>query len=207
MSLTRVGCWTIGLRQAIPQSQTLIVEMSCNRPRAQMVCWSTRQRSRKRPPPPFLMEQYQEKPTGEPSLSSRADSVIMISKVWRTKPCRVLGPIPIGAERAKTKIPQTPNQSKLLIPGQNLMQDGIRMGGKPVTLTAIVTAILILAGILARIVLLAGTRTRIPKRAGTVTPEEIEISGKGQTVSGRTQIRLRYRYQRRKWRVYRRADK
>lgn len=181
--------------------------MSCNRPRAQMVCWSTRQRNCKKPAPPFLMERYQEEPTGEPTLSSRAGSVLMISKVWRTKPYRVLGTIPVGAERAKTKITQTPNQSKLLIPGQTMMQDRVRMRSEPVTLAAIVTAILILAGILTRIVLLAGTRTRIPMRAGTVTPEEIEISGKGQTVSSRTQIRVRYRYQRRKWRVYRRAGK
>lgn len=172
-----------------------------------MVCWSTRHRNRKKTPPPFLMERYQEEPTGEPTLSSRAGSVIMISKVWRTKPCRVLGLIPVGAERAKTKTTQTPNQSKLLIPGQTLVQDRVRMRGKPVALAAIVTAIMILAGILTRIVLLAGTRTRILMRAGTVTPEEIEILSKGQTVSSRTQIRLRYRYQRRKWRVYPRAGK
>ena len=85
------------------------------------------------------------------------------------------------------------------------MPSKTRVPGKLQLLAAMLTGILMLSGILTGILILAGILTVILILAGTPDYEETDISEEtpildgAQTVSLRTQIRLRKRYQRRNW--------
>ena len=85
------------------------------------------------------------------------------------------------------------------------MPDKTQIPGKPLLLAAMLTGILMLSGILTGILILAGILTAILILAGTPESEETDISegtpisDGAQTVSLRTQIRLRKRHQRRNW--------
>ena len=149
----------------------------------------------------------QELPTGEPSIPDgvypgRSQTV---PKTQNTKPCGILGLPPVVGERAEpTKsLPSIPR--KTLKSAATVIPSKTRVPGKLQLLAAMLTGILMLSGILTGILILAGILTAILILAGTPDYEETDISEEtpisdgAQTVSLRTQIRLRKRYQRRNW--------
>ena len=72
--------------QAIPQGQTLTVEIVLNLPPKQAAPQNTSQRKRTNPTPPPLMKLRQELPTDTPTLPRRRVSAQPVRKIQRTKP-------------------------------------------------------------------------------------------------------------------------
>lgn len=179
------------------------MEIVFNRPRSQTAPWNTRQRKHTKPPPRRLIKLRQELPTREHTQPGRAGPGGTVRAIQATKPS-IPHLIRGVRETADDKIAQRSIQSETLTPSETITQGRTRIPDKPLSLAGILSGILMLAGILVRIPMLAGIFTRI-LRLGA--PEEIEISDRTQTVSSRMQIRLKKRYQRRKWIIYRKPGK
>ena len=199
----------LDLRQAIPQRQTRIVEIAFDRPLGQMVRWNTDRKKYAKPPPPFLIGLHQELPTGESTLPGRIGAEKTVPEMQRMKPCGIQHLIPVVGETAEAAMGQPSIRCKPLKPGEMVMPEKTRIPYKHLLLAGILTGILIFSGILTGILILAGILTGILILAGTPESEETDISEEtlisdgAQTVSRRTQIRLRKRHQRRNWIVYR----
>ena len=125
------------------------------------------------------------------------------------KPCGIQHLIPVVGEAVEVAMGQPSIPRKPPIPGEIVMLDKTQIPRKPLLLAGMLTGILMLSGILTGILILSGILTGILILAVTPGSEEINISegtpipDGAQTVSRRTQIRLRKRHQRRNWIVYR----
>ena len=174
-----------------------------------MARWNTDRKEYTKPPPPFLTELRQELLTGESTLPGRVGADKTVPEMPRMKPCGIQRLIPVAGEAAEVTIAQPLIQCKPLKPGEMALPHKTWIPCKPLLLAGILAGILIFSGILTGILILAGILTGILILAGTPESEEIDnseetpISDGAQTVSRRMQIKLRKRYQRRNWIVYR----
>ena len=186
------------------------MEIAFNRPLGEIARWNTGQRKCTKPPPRFLMKLRQELPTSEPTIPDRGCQGMAIPKTQRTKLCQIPGLIPVVRETAEATMAQPSCRCEILNTGEMVVQENTPMPRKPLLLAGALSGILMLSGILTGTLILAGILTGILMLAGTPEPEEIDISegthtpisDRAQTVSRRTQIRLRKRHQRRNWIVY-----
>ena len=199
----------LDLRQAIPQRQTRITETTFHRPPGQMSRWNTDRKKYNKPPLPFSTGLRQELLTGEPPLPDWVSAAKTVPEMQRMKPCGIQHLIPVVGETAEVAMGQPSIPCKTLKPGEIVMPDKTQIPRNPLLLAGMLTGILMLSGILTGILILAGILTGILILAGTPRSEEINISegtpisDEARTVSRRTPIRLRKRYQRRNWIAYR----
>lgn len=155
------------------------------------------------------MKLNQELPTGEPTIPDRVGPGMAVPKKQRAKLNGIPGLIPVVGETAEVPIAQPSFRCETLKPGEIIVQDRTLMPGKPLFLAGMLTGVLMFSGTLIGILILAGIQTGILILARTPEPKEIDISegtpisDGARTISRRTQIRLRKRYQRRNWIVYR----
>ena len=146
--------------------------------------------------------------TGEPTLPNWVSADKTVPEMQMMKPSGIQHLIPVVGETAEVAMGQLSILCQPLKPGEIVIPDKTQILRKPLLLAGMLT-VLMLSGILTGILILAGILTGILILAGTPGSEEINISegtpisNEARTISWRTQIRLRKRYQRRNWIAYR----